>query len=144
METRDILDYLGQVIGQMTLPEGTPEETWAEKLGPYALAPTTPTLTEIIAGKIQTAQDFGAQVVFNAKVGNVAQGITQAGKTKEVSDFLSDVARYLNEGSLYAAIVALDAMISGTIPDELSPFVTVARMTATKNLIQDFLQIPRT
>lgn len=41
METRDILNYLGEKIGEMTLPTGTAEEIWQQKLATYAVpAPT--------------------------------------------------------------------------------------------------------
>lgn len=38
---RDCLDYLGNKVGELEEPEGTTwsEETWAEKLAPYAVAP---------------------------------------------------------------------------------------------------------
>ena len=35
METRDILDIEGNVIGTLEMPEGTSEETWALALAPY-------------------------------------------------------------------------------------------------------------
>ena len=50
METRNILNYLGQVVGQLSLPEGTSEATWAERLAPYAIPPIT--LEQAIANKI--------------------------------------------------------------------------------------------
>jgi len=39
METRNILNYLGDVIGSLTLPDSTSEEVWEEKLLKYASAP---------------------------------------------------------------------------------------------------------
>lgn len=39
MPIRDILNHLGEKIGDLELPEGTSEEVWAEKLAPYAIAP---------------------------------------------------------------------------------------------------------
>lgn len=144
METRDVVDYQGNVLGQLSMPEGTSEEAWAHALSPYAKPPVVPTLAQVISSKLQSASDFGAQIIFDAKVGNVAQGITQAGKTKEVSDYLHDIGRYLNEGSLYAAVAALEEMALAEIPQNVQPFVTAERLTATKNKIQDFLGIPRT
>lgn len=41
METRDIFDYLGAVIGTLTMPDGTTEEQWQQALAPYASAPVT-------------------------------------------------------------------------------------------------------
>lgn len=39
MEKRDILDYLGNKIGELELPVGTSESVWQEKLAVYALPP---------------------------------------------------------------------------------------------------------
>ena len=39
METRNILNYNGDVVGQLSLPIGTAEEVWQEKLAPYAAPP---------------------------------------------------------------------------------------------------------
>lgn len=36
---RDILDWQGQVIGELELPDETPEEFWQSVLAPYAIAP---------------------------------------------------------------------------------------------------------
>ena len=55
MEKRDILNYLGEKIGELELPEGTSEEVWAAKLAVYAVAP--PTLAEEKAIKISKAQE---------------------------------------------------------------------------------------
>lgn len=38
-EKREILNYLGQVIGELELPADTSEEIWAEKLAKFALPP---------------------------------------------------------------------------------------------------------
>lgn len=38
---RDVLNYLGEKVGELELPDGTSEEVWAAKLAPYAVAPTT-------------------------------------------------------------------------------------------------------
>lgn len=35
-ETRNILDNLGNVIGTMTLPDGSSEDTWSQSLGNYS------------------------------------------------------------------------------------------------------------
>lgn len=40
---RDILDYLGNKIGELELPDGTSEEVWAAKLAVYAIPPENPT-----------------------------------------------------------------------------------------------------
>lgn len=39
---RDILDYLGNKIGELELPDGTAESVWATKLSAYATPPPDP------------------------------------------------------------------------------------------------------
>lgn len=39
METRNILDWQGNVIGTMEMPTGTSEEVWAARLAPFAVEP---------------------------------------------------------------------------------------------------------
>lgn len=41
METRNILDWQGNVIGVMSLPNWTSEAVWQSKLAPYAKPPET-------------------------------------------------------------------------------------------------------
>lgn len=36
---RDILNYLGEKVGELELPDGTSEEIWTKKLAPYAVPP---------------------------------------------------------------------------------------------------------
>jgi len=66
---RNILNYLGQVIGTLELPDDTTEEVWAEKLAPYAVAP--PSQSEIweqtALASYYGANEFGKRVVANLK-----------------------------------------------------------------------------
>lgn len=39
METRDILNYLGAKVGELTMPDDTSEDIWIEKLAAYSQAP---------------------------------------------------------------------------------------------------------
>lgn len=39
MTTRDILDYYGNIIGQLTLPDETSEEEWTYQLSTYIVNP---------------------------------------------------------------------------------------------------------
>lgn len=39
METRDILDPDGNIVGTLTMPDGLSEDKWAELLAPYARRP---------------------------------------------------------------------------------------------------------
>lgn len=52
METRDILNYLGEVIGTMEKPEGTSETEWEAALACYSQPPYQPInydLHEVVA-----------------------------------------------------------------------------------------------
>lgn len=50
--TRDILDYQGNVIGQIEFPDDTPDAVVEAKLAAYAVAPT-PTIQPITARQIR-------------------------------------------------------------------------------------------
>jgi len=45
MGTRNILNKDGQVVGTITLPDGTSESDWAKVLSSYAESPTIPDVT---------------------------------------------------------------------------------------------------
>jgi hypothetical protein len=47
MAVRDILDYQGNVTGQLELPDDTPDEIWSEQLATYAVAPPDPAVVAI-------------------------------------------------------------------------------------------------
>lgn len=108
-----------------------------------AVTPSTfaPTMEEIVQLKISTAIQFGNKVIVDASTANVLQGITQAGKTKEVSDFLRSLGRYLREGSLYAALVEIDALISQGVPEDIQTWVSADKLNGAKLKIQTFLGI---
>lgn len=39
MEKRDIIDWQGNVIGELSFPEGTSEDAWQNALSPYLVPP---------------------------------------------------------------------------------------------------------
>lgn len=100
-----------------------------------------PSLREIISGKINDASVFGRTLILDAAVENVEMGITQAGKTREVADYCADVQRYLESGSLYAALSKIEEMISLGVPQNLAPFITEERLLNYKSKIEAYLQI---
>lgn len=53
MAKRNILDYLGNVIGEMELPDNTPEEIWEAKLSIFANPPATQEFKPITARQIR-------------------------------------------------------------------------------------------
>lgn len=55
MSTRDILDYLGNTIGSLTLDDSTTEEQWSEALALYVLAPCAPSKKDVTPRQIRQA-----------------------------------------------------------------------------------------
>ena len=53
--TRDILNYLGEVIGQLDLPDDTPEEIWEEKLAKYAAPPAAKQIPDVTPRQMRQA-----------------------------------------------------------------------------------------
>lgn len=53
--TKDILDYQGNVIGQLELPDDTSDAVWAAKLAVYAKAPVAPVLPDVTPRQIRQA-----------------------------------------------------------------------------------------
>lgn len=96
---------------------------------------------ETVRNAISNAINFGNTLIKDFATENVLMGITQAGKTKAVADYLSDIMRYSQSGSLYEVINQIDFLISEGIPLDLSPFVTEARLLDFKQQIQNFLGV---
>jgi hypothetical protein len=88
---------------------------------------------------INNAKMFANEIITTAIAENIAMGITQAGKTKLILDTLKDVYYYLQAGSLYEVLTAVDAI---TVTQEMSPFITTARLTTFKNKIRVYLGLP--
>lgn len=97
----------------------------------------------IIQAKIDDAVVFGKEIMDAFKRENILMGITQAGKTKAVQDYLHRVEHYVSSGSLYAGKDEVMAIINANaIPVDLAPFVTVARLKVFVNKILVYLQLP--
>jgi len=75
-------------------------------------------------------------VTFAAQ--NIQMGITQAGKTKDVADFLAMVLTYGQSGSLYEVINEIERLKSEGLPASLSPFVTTDRVNDFKAAILEY------
>lgn len=101
--------------------------------------PPTDPIELIVQKKIIEAINFGYNNTVAFATENVIMGITQAGKTKLVADYLIDVFRYCQTGSLYEVINEIDRLVLQGIPLELDPFVTQTRLEKFKQDIQDYL-----
>jgi hypothetical protein len=73
--TRDILNYLGEVVGQLELPDGTSEEVWAEKLAPYARSPEDQTQIKI-NWLIKDRKQFAEEMMERFKNRNINGGMS--------------------------------------------------------------------
>lgn len=96
-------------------------------------------LQQMIINKIQNAVSFGSDLMIRFASDNIAMGITQAGKTKAVSDYLADATRYVQTGSLYEVVHEVDRLLAAGIPSDLDPFITASRMNSIKQEILDYL-----
>lgn len=97
------------------------------------------TISASIKVIIENAMTFGHDMMVEFATENVMMGITQAGKTRDVSTLLADVAVYLNTGSLYEVVAEIERIKANGISGDLAPFVTVARLDAFKLKITNYL-----
>lgn len=94
----------------------------------------------VVKEKIENAIIFYNNLMVDFATENVLMGITQLGKTKEVADYLQNVMRYGQSGSLYEVINEVDSLILAGIPVGLSPFVTEQRLNDMKAQVSAYLQ----
>ena len=88
---------------------------------------------------IENAIEYFNEVMVEFAAENITLGITVAGKTKDVADYLQNILRYGQSGSLYEVIAEVDVLKLAGIPANLSPFVTDARLDAFKQKFVDYL-----
>ena len=74
MESRNILDINGQVIGQLTLPIGTSEEVWQEKLNQYKVSVELDA-SQATKFSIKQRKEFADQLLEEFKAKNISEGI---------------------------------------------------------------------
>lgn len=104
METRNILDYLGNIIGQLTLDADTSERDWSLALAAYAQPPKA--LKDIIVEKIVSYKEASKSLIDNLKADNTLAGITSAQSVQMFVDY-GDILLMLREGAFPSAIYAL-------------------------------------
>lgn len=103
--------------------------------------PTSEEQLENIKNLVKQAMTFGQGLIITFAAENVAMGITQANKTRQVATYLSNLQVFLNSGSLYGALQEIDDIITAGIPENLSPYVTEERLLEYKEIIEDYLGI---
>lgn len=90
---------------------------------------------------IRRAVSFGAKITAEFAAENVAMGITQAGKTKLIADTCQQAFYYLSTGSLYEARTA---MLELVLTEEMSPYLTEARLISFINKLETYLGLSLT
>lgn len=98
---------------------------------------STTNMEDIVAGKISAARAFGNKLIAQYGAQNVLAGYDIA-TIQMIMEKTAKVLVALNTGSLYVAITELNAIET----DE--SIVTAAKVKAFRNLIEDYLQTPRT
>ncbi len=105
---RNILDGNGDVIGQIELPDDTPEAVWEAKLTPYAGAPTMSDHDRVKAAVLK-AQAFGHDLIVEFAVQNILNGLT-ASQIAALATKLAGVQALLSSGSLHTALLAIQSL----------------------------------
>lgn len=141
------LGYLVIEKNPLTETEQTAVQTYYNGLTQAGeLAKSQPSLAQRIQASISLAAAYGSNLSVEYATSNVLQGITQAGKTQIVADYLRNLAYYLSNGSLYAAIAEINLLIADTTDAKtaVAPYVTNSILYIYLNKIQTYLQIPLT
>jgi len=95
--------------------------------------------SETVRRIISNAMQFGNELMITFAAENVLMGITQLNKTKDVSDYLANVTRYIQTGSLHEVINEVNRLIANGLPEDLAPFITETRLLQFKQKILDYL-----
>ena len=103
---RDILNYLGQKIGELELPDDTSEQVWTQKLAVYAKEPEVVTPSIIVSGKLKEYQSKSDELITSLLTENTLAGITTA-QSDEMFDNFIDVLIRLRSGAFPTAIYRL-------------------------------------
>lgn len=134
-------------MGTLTLPDETTEEAWAAALAPYAATPPLPPpVVSRVTSYITDARKFAIAAADQFAAENSMLGIKQSGKTGAVMDYLHEMVHCVLSGSLNEAVAVIDRYIADESQTKanLAPFITNERLTTYKNMVQDWLGVPRT
>lgn len=88
---------------------------------------------------VDLAIEYGHKLLVDFSTANVMSGITQAGLTEAVLDYMGVIKMAVDSGSLYVVIAKLDALIFDGVPDNLAPFVTTEKLEGIKADIETYL-----
>lgn len=117
MATRNIVNYQGTVIGQLTLPDNTSETNWQNALAPYAQPPKG--MSEIVYDKLGYYEQVAEQLIRELKRDNTLAGITLA-QSDQLFDDYADVLIRIREGAFPTALYRLQQkQPSGFVTQEI-------------------------
>lgn len=73
---------------------------------------------------VSEAMAFGNQLMIQYAAQNVSEGITQAGMTENVMNYMTNLTLSLTTGSLYVAISQIESMIADTSSAKVGAYAT--------------------
>lgn len=129
MATRNIVNYQGTVIGQLTLPDNTSEAAWTNALAPYAQPPKS--ISEIVYDRLGQYEAAAEQLIRELKRDNTLAGITVQ-QSDQLFDDYADVLIRIREGAFPTAIYRLQQK-------QPSGFVTQEMLDSWIKKIQSYL-----
>lgn len=160
MAVRDILNYLGEKVGEMEQPDDYTEEQWAEAMAPYAAPPPNQQeyIESILERTVLDSQKLAAEIMQDFKKSNLAH-FMQSGLTNEQILLQSLWVHHrlraieINVGGLPLTIDLMNLVVSGDLetayvvlsymsPDDMSqPFhyLSAEVIGILKTLINDRL-----
>jgi hypothetical protein len=97
----------------------------------------TSTIQDVVADKIAAARSFGLKLIAQYGAQNVLSGYSIV-QIQDIMNRTAKVQAALNTGSLYVAIAELNAVETD------DTIITTDKIKSFRNLIQDYLGIPRT
>jgi|GEM_PF-5565870 len=106
LESREVVDSEGNVIGSLSVPPGLNDESWEYLLSHYSESTASPSVNTIISGKIKSAELFGKELIREIATDNVLAGATIDEIRQMISDH-NNIILMLLSGSLYTAISAI-------------------------------------
>jgi hypothetical protein len=127
MATRNILDYQGNVIGTMTLPDSTTDSQWALILAPYAITPTQ-VQANAISMSISVRKAYCDDLMDRFKKQNIlagingSQGLWMHHRLRAMAvtafgvDYVIDIVNMIVSGDVELGCIALQY----SVPDDMS------------------------
>lgn len=104
METRNAVNGNGDVVGEITMPDDTPEDVWTYLLAAYN-PPAKPVFQQIYDRLIQY-ESAAPRLLREIKTSNTLAGITLAQSAQMFTDF-QHVLSAIREGAFPTAIYML-------------------------------------